>query len=83
MTGSTASFNGGGIYSAASFTLTGSTVSGDSALNGGGISASGGLPTLTDDTISGDSACKSTNVDLRMDTKSAQDFLAQFGVPRG
>jgi hypothetical protein len=34
-------------------------------------------------TISGDSACRSTNVDLRMDTQSAQDFLAQFGVPRG
>jgi secreted trypsin-like serine protease len=30
-------------------------------------------------TISGDSVCKSTNVDYRMDTAEAQDFLRGFG----
>jgi secreted trypsin-like serine protease len=57
----------------------GGTCFGDS----GGPNFLGTSNTIAATTISGDSACKSTNVDLRMDTQSAQDFLAQFGVPRG
>jgi V8-like Glu-specific endopeptidase len=57
----------------------GGTCFGDS----GGPNFIGTSDTIAATTISGDSACKSTNVDLRMDTQSAQDFLAQFGVPRG
>jgi hypothetical protein len=56
----------------------GGTCFGDS----GGPNFLGTSNTIAATTISGDSACKSTNVDLRMDTQSAQDFLAQFGVPR-
>jgi secreted trypsin-like serine protease len=57
----------------------GGTCFGDS----GGPNFLGTSNTIAATTISGDSACRSTNVDLRMDTQSAQDFLAQFGVPRG
>jgi secreted trypsin-like serine protease len=57
----------------------GGTCFGDS----GGPNFVGNSGTIAAITISGDSACKSTNVDLRLDTKSAQDFLAQVGVPRG
>src|ERR1700759_1217472 len=57
----------------------GGTCFGDS----GGPNFLGTSDTIQASTISGDSACKSTNVDLRMDPQSAQDFLAQFGVPRG
>ena len=57
----------------------GGTCFGDS----GGPNFIGATDTIAAITISGDSACASTNVDLRVDTKSAQDFLAQFGVPRG
>jgi V8-like Glu-specific endopeptidase len=57
----------------------GGTCFGDS----GGPNFLGTSDTIAATTISGDSVCKSTNVDLRMDTQSAQDFLAQFGVPRG
>jgi secreted trypsin-like serine protease len=57
----------------------GGTCYGDS----GGPNFIGTTDTIAAITISGDSACVSTNVDLRLDTQSAQDFLAQFGVPRG
>ena len=57
----------------------GGTCYGDS----GGPNFIGTTDTIAAITISGDTACASTNVDLRLDTKSAQDFLAQFGVPRG
>ena len=57
----------------------GGTCFGDS----GGPNFIGTTDTIAAITISGDSACVSTNVDLRLDTQSAQDFLAQFGVPRG
>ncbi len=57
----------------------GGTCFGDS----GGPNFLGTSDTIAAITISGDSACVSTNVDLRMDTQSAQNFLAQFGVPRG
>ena len=57
----------------------GGTCFGDS----GGPNFIGTSDTIAATTISGDTACRSTNVDLRMDTQSAQDFLAQFGVPRG
>jgi len=49
----------------------------------GGPNFLGTTQTIAAITISGDSPCRSTNVDLRLDTQSAQDFLAQFGVPRG
>jgi secreted trypsin-like serine protease len=57
----------------------GGTCFGDS----GGPDFLGASQTIAAITITGDSACVATNVDLRMDTQSAQDFLAQFGVPRG
>lgn len=57
----------------------GGTCFGDS----GGPDFLGASQTIAGTTITGDTACASTNVDLRMDTQSAQDFLAQFGVPRG
>ena len=57
----------------------GGTCFGDS----GGPNFIGGSDTIAAITITGDSACRATNVDLRLDTQSAQDFLAQFGVPRG
>lgn len=57
----------------------GGTCFGDS----GGPNFIGTTDTIAATTISGDSACAATNVDLRMDTQSTQDFLAQFGVPRG
>jgi len=57
----------------------GGTCFGDS----GGPNFIGTTDTIAAITISGDSACVATNVDLRLDTQSAQDFLAQFGVPRG
>jgi secreted trypsin-like serine protease len=57
----------------------GGTCFGDS----GGPNFLGTSNVIAATTISGDSACRSTNVDLRMDTPSAQDFLARFGVPRG
>jgi V8-like Glu-specific endopeptidase len=57
----------------------GGTCYGDS----GGPNFIGTTDTIAAITISGDTACVSTNVDLRLDTRSAQDFLAQFGVPRG
>lgn len=57
----------------------GGTCFGDS----GGPNFIGTSDTIAAITISGDSACVATNVDLRLDTQSAQDFLAQFGVPRG
>ena len=57
----------------------GGTCYGDS----GGPNFIGTTDTIAAITISGDTACASTNVDLRLDTQSAQDFLAQFGVPRG
>ena len=57
----------------------GGTCYGDS----GGPNFLGTTQTIAALTISGDSPCRSTNVDLRLDTQSAQDFLAQFGVPRG
>lgn len=57
----------------------GGTCFGDS----GGPNFIGTSDVIAATTISGDTACRSTNVDLRMDTQSAQDFLAQFGVPRG
>jgi secreted trypsin-like serine protease len=57
----------------------GGTCFGDS----GGPNFIGTTDTIAAITISGDSACVSTNVDLRLDTQSAQDFLARFGVPRG
>lgn len=57
----------------------GGTCYGDS----GGPNFIGSSDTIAAITISGDTACVSTNVDLRLDTQSAQDFLAQFGVPRG
>jgi secreted trypsin-like serine protease len=57
----------------------GGTCYGDS----GGPNFIGTSDTIAAITISGDTACKATNVDLRLDTQSAQDFLAQFGVPRG
>ncbi len=57
----------------------GGTCFGDS----GGPNFLGTSDTIAAITISGDTACASTNVDLRLDTKNAQDFLAQFGVPRG
>lgn len=57
----------------------GGTCYGDS----GGPNFLGTTQTIAAITISGDSPCRSTNVDLRLDTQSAQDFLAQFGVPRG
>jgi secreted trypsin-like serine protease len=57
----------------------GGTCYGDS----GGPNFIGTTDTIAAITISGDTACAATNVDLRLDTKSAQDFLAQFDVPRG
>jgi secreted trypsin-like serine protease len=57
----------------------GGTCFGDS----GGPDFLGSSRMLAGITITGDSACSATNVDLRLDTQSAQDFLAQFGVPRG
>ncbi|HEY3920936.1 MAG TPA: trypsin-like serine protease [Gaiellaceae bacterium] len=57
----------------------GGTCFGDS----GGPNFLGTSQTIAATTITGDSVCAATNVDLRMDTQSAQDFLAQFGVPRG
>ena len=57
----------------------GGTCFGDS----GGPNFLGTSNTIAAITISGDSVCQSTNVDLRVDTQSAQDFLAQFGVPGG
>jgi secreted trypsin-like serine protease len=57
----------------------GGTCFGDS----GGPNFIGTTDTIAAITISGDTACASTNVDLRLDTQSAQDFLAQFSVPRG
>jgi secreted trypsin-like serine protease len=57
----------------------GGTCFGDS----GGPNFLGNSDTIAAITISGDSACQATNVDLRLDTQSAQDFLAKFGVPRG
>jgi V8-like Glu-specific endopeptidase len=57
----------------------GGTCFGDS----GGPNFIGDSDTIAAITISGDTACRATNVDLRLDTQSAQDFLAQFGVPRG
>jgi secreted trypsin-like serine protease len=57
----------------------GGTCYGDS----GGPNFIGTSDTIAAITITGDTACAATNVDLRVDTKSAQDFLAQFGVPRG
>ena len=57
----------------------GGTCFGDS----GGPNFIGTTDTIAAITISGDSACVSTNVDLRLDTQSAQDFLGQFGVPPG
>jgi hypothetical protein len=57
----------------------GGTCFGDS----GGPNFLGTSQTIAGITITGDSVCKSTNVDLRVDTQDAQDFLAQFGVPRG
>lgn len=57
----------------------GGTCFGDS----GGPNFIGDSDTIAAITISGDSACRATNVDLRLDTERAQDFLAQFGVPRG
>ena len=57
----------------------GGTCFGDS----GGPDFLGTSNTIAATTITGDTACAATNVDLRMDTQSAQDFLAQFGVPRG
>jgi secreted trypsin-like serine protease len=57
----------------------GGTCFGDS----GGPNFIGSSDTIAAITISGDTACRATNVDLRLDTQSAQDFLAQFGVPRG
>lgn len=41
----------------------------------------GATGTIAAITISGDSARAATNVDLRLGTQSAQDFLAEFGVP--
>lgn len=57
----------------------GGTCYGDS----GGPNFIGTSDTIAAITISGDTACAATNVDLRLDTQSAQDFLAQWGVPRG
>jgi secreted trypsin-like serine protease len=57
----------------------GGTCFGDS----GGPNFVGNSQTIAAITISGDSACQATNVDLRLDTKSAQDFLAVFGVQGG
>jgi secreted trypsin-like serine protease len=57
----------------------GGTCYGDS----GGPDFLGASQTIAAITITGDATCRSTNVDLRLDTRSAQDFLAQFGVPRG
>jgi secreted trypsin-like serine protease len=57
----------------------GGTCFGDS----GGPDFLGTSQTLAGITITGDLACVATNVDLRLDTQSAQDFLAQVGVPRG
>ncbi|MFL5894011.1 MAG: hypothetical protein ACJ76Z_02715 [Thermoleophilaceae bacterium] len=57
----------------------GGTCFGDS----GGPNFLGASNTIAGTTITGDTACKSTNVDYRMDTRTAQDFLAQFGVARG
>jgi secreted trypsin-like serine protease len=57
----------------------GGTCFGDS----GGPDFLGSSGMLAGITITGDSACSATNVDLRLDTKSAQDFLARYGVPRG
>jgi secreted trypsin-like serine protease len=57
----------------------GGTCYGDS----GGPDFLGTSQTIAAVTITGDATCGSTNVDLRLDTRSAQDFLAQFGVPRG
>ena len=57
----------------------GGTCFGDS----GGPNFLGTSDTIAAITITGDSACAATNVDLRLDTSSAQDFLARFGVPRG
>ena len=57
----------------------GGTCFGDS----GGPNFLGTSDVIAGTTITGDSVCKSTNVDYRMDTRNAQDFLAQFGVPRG
>jgi hypothetical protein len=37
-----------------------------------------GTRTLVAITITGDSVCRSTNVDLRLDTQSARDFLAPY-----
>ena len=53
------------------------------AITGGQPNFIGDSDTIAAITISGDTACRATNVDLRLDTQSAQDFLAQFGVPRG
>lgn len=55
----------------------GGTCYGDS----GGPNFLGTSDTIAAITITGDTACAATNVDLRLDTPSAQDFLAQFGVP--
>jgi V8-like Glu-specific endopeptidase len=57
----------------------GGTCFGDS----GGPDFIGTSSTLAAITITGDTPCKSTNVDLRLDTEQAQDFLANNGVPRG
>jgi secreted trypsin-like serine protease len=57
----------------------GGTCFGDS----GGPNFIGDSDTIAAITITGDTACAATNVDLRLDTQSAQDFLAQFGVPPG
>jgi secreted trypsin-like serine protease len=57
----------------------GGTCYGDS----GGPDFLGTSQTIAAITITGDATCGSTNVDLRLDTRSAQDFLAEFGVPRG
>ena len=57
----------------------GGTCNGDS----GGPNFLGTSSMIAAMTITGDTYCGSTNVDLRLDTQSAQDFLAQFGVPGG
>lgn len=58
---------------------SGGTCFGDS----GGPNFLGTSNVIAGTTITGDSVCISTNVDYRLDTRVAQDFLAQFGVPRG
>jgi hypothetical protein len=52
-------FVGGGIYSAGTLTVTNSTISDNSALEGGGILNHGGMLTVTNSTISGNSAFES------------------------